>query len=222
MLKSIKAWFIYFWTKHFGGRIGYLRGKYICHKYHTPVIEHLGGYGGRDVWGRRRKAYHEFYCPKCGLTWEETGDRGPTHLPAANEFLEKCQEEIISILERMPRPKTDVCGCGRKMEESGGFLYCHECNTHKVKNPMEAFKNVQQPFIPVYFGKAGELPKLSTHPCLGCGIQWREERLTATLDGRWICFLCGSEGEMPREEWERLTGKKAREYQDQSTEEGDG
>jgi hypothetical protein len=53
----------------------YLKGRAWCLTFHFPVIRLLGGYGGRDHWGRRRKSYHDMWCVVCDNQWEQA-DRG--------------------------------------------------------------------------------------------------------------------------------------------------
>ncbi len=53
----------------------YFKGRLWCLTFHAPVIRELGGYGGRDHWGRRRKSYHSMWCVKCNNRWDQK-DRG--------------------------------------------------------------------------------------------------------------------------------------------------
>ena len=55
----------------------YLRGEWWCRFRHKPLMTSLGGYGGRDVWGRRRGAYHGVWCVVCNRRWEKTGEPRP-------------------------------------------------------------------------------------------------------------------------------------------------
>lgn len=54
--------------RHFKGRVW-------CLRFHAPVLRGLGGYGGTDHRGRRRKGYHSMSCSACGNNWEQA-DRG--------------------------------------------------------------------------------------------------------------------------------------------------
>lgn len=48
----------------------HVRGEQYCRRFHRPMIACSGGYGGRDVFGRRRKEYISSMCPVCGNRWE--------------------------------------------------------------------------------------------------------------------------------------------------------
>ena len=71
----------------------------------------------------------------------------------AIEEFESLKGKIEAFLDSYPKPKTSVCGCGREMVRNGGFLYCPECRVAKVADARQVFRNVWQPYIPVYFGK---------------------------------------------------------------------
>jgi len=53
----------------------YAKGRVWCLAFHAPVLRMWGGYGGRDHWGRRRKAYHDMWCIVCNNRWEQR-DKG--------------------------------------------------------------------------------------------------------------------------------------------------
>ena len=55
----------------------YIKGRLWCRRFHKPVFYNIGGYGGRDVWGRRRKEYHGFHCWRCGNRWDQSGRPKP-------------------------------------------------------------------------------------------------------------------------------------------------
>ena len=49
----------------------YYKGRLWCLTFHSPVVRCLGGYGGIDHFGRRRKSYHNMWCVKCGNHWDQ-------------------------------------------------------------------------------------------------------------------------------------------------------
>lgn len=55
----------------------FFKGRAWCLTFHAPVIRELGGYGGSDHFGRRRRAYHSMWCVKCGNRWDQdqSGER---------------------------------------------------------------------------------------------------------------------------------------------------
>lgn len=59
------------------GVVNYLLGEWWCARFHRPLIANLGGYGGRNVWGRRRKEYYGRLCLKCERRWEKPGRPKP-------------------------------------------------------------------------------------------------------------------------------------------------
>lgn len=67
--------------------IDYLRGEWVCRKFHKPLFFNLGGYGGNDVFNRRRKSYHRYECVKCGLYWESEMDPSWNKLPHEEKFI---------------------------------------------------------------------------------------------------------------------------------------
>jgi len=56
----------------------YYKGRLYCLRMHEPVIRNLGGYGGSNHWGQRRKAYHGMWCVVCGTRWEQPDCNEPT------------------------------------------------------------------------------------------------------------------------------------------------
>lgn len=55
----------------------YLKGRLWCLRRHPPVVRTLGGYGGSDYLGRRRRAYHGMWCVRCGNRWEQASRGEP-------------------------------------------------------------------------------------------------------------------------------------------------
>ena len=55
----------------------WLKGEWWCSRRHKPLIRDCGGWGGRDVWGRPRKAYAGLRCLKCGNHWDTTRQAKP-------------------------------------------------------------------------------------------------------------------------------------------------
>ena len=53
----------------------FIKGRLWCLTFHSPVLRCIGGYGGYDHFGRRRKAYHNMWCVLCDNKWEQA-DRG--------------------------------------------------------------------------------------------------------------------------------------------------
>lgn len=51
------AWFRHLWS--------HLKGHYFCQRFHAPLFRELGGYGGTDIWGRRRKQFWRMWCTEC-------------------------------------------------------------------------------------------------------------------------------------------------------------
>jgi len=76
-VKQFLFWLrLYRWMfpRWFLGRIWrYYKGRYYCRVWHSPVICHLGGYGGSDHLLRKQKEYKGVYCVSCGNHWEESG-----------------------------------------------------------------------------------------------------------------------------------------------------
>jgi len=57
--------------------MNYLAGEWYCAKLHRPLMAGCAGYGGRDVWGRRRREYYSRRCVECGRSWEKAGKPKP-------------------------------------------------------------------------------------------------------------------------------------------------
>ena len=57
--------------------LNYLVGELYCGRFHRPTFSSVGGWGGRDAWGRRRKAYYGRWCVVCGRHWEKNGKPRP-------------------------------------------------------------------------------------------------------------------------------------------------
>lgn len=55
----------------------YLKINHWCRRFHRPLFSGIGGYGGRDVFGRRRKAYYTRRCTKCGIHCDQNGEPKP-------------------------------------------------------------------------------------------------------------------------------------------------
>ena len=85
MLKRLK------WRLH--AILTYLIGEWYCRRWHRPLLTSLGGWGGRDVWGRRRGAYHGVRFLVCGRTWFKNGE--PT--PLTPEQRDACAEAFGSM-----------------------------------------------------------------------------------------------------------------------------
>lgn len=74
--------------------IQYLRGEFLCRFIHKPLFFGIGGFGGIDIFGRRRKSYHEYRCVKCGLSWESEREPKWNKLPYEEKWIisEKIKE----------------------------------------------------------------------------------------------------------------------------------
>lgn len=74
--------------------IQYLRGEWFCRFFHKPLFFNMGGYGGSDIFNRRRKSYHIYNCVKCGIDWESARQPKWYNLPQEERFIigEKIKE----------------------------------------------------------------------------------------------------------------------------------
>jgi len=72
----------------------YLRGEWFCRFFHKPLFFNSGGYGGLDVFYRRRKTYYRYECVKCSLYWESEREPKWYKLPQEERFIisEKIKE----------------------------------------------------------------------------------------------------------------------------------
>ena len=50
----------------------YVVGEHWCSRRHYPLFHEIGGSGGRDVFGRKRRDYWGLWCSTCGRRWETT------------------------------------------------------------------------------------------------------------------------------------------------------
>lgn len=73
-MKRSRIWLQDLWRQRRALR-RYIKGRVWCLTWHSPVIRELGGYGGLDHLGRRRKSYHSIWCVTCGNRWEQA-DKG--------------------------------------------------------------------------------------------------------------------------------------------------
>ena len=73
----------------------YLKGEYFCRFFHKPLFFNLGGYGGKNIFGIKRKSYREFNCIKCNNYWETERKPKWYKLPQEERYIitEKIKEE---------------------------------------------------------------------------------------------------------------------------------
>lgn len=55
----------------------YIKGEFYCRYYHKPLMVSTSGYGGTDVFGRRRKSYYSRACIECDNSWESNRESKP-------------------------------------------------------------------------------------------------------------------------------------------------
>ena len=79
----------------------YYVGEYWCRRFHRPLFSNLGGYGGIDHLGKRRKEYYSLYCSKCNRNWEKNGK--PKPLTPEQEKTERDEDERERKINRLPR-----------------------------------------------------------------------------------------------------------------------
>ncbi len=72
----------------------YLKGEWFCRFFHKPLFFNIGGYGGLDVFNRRRKNYRNFNCYHCNNAWESE------RVPKWYKMSKTKQDEIILILNK--------------------------------------------------------------------------------------------------------------------------
>ena len=58
------------WYLHVTVKWKWLKGECWCRFRHRPLFRGLGGWGGRDVWGRKREAYSDMRCLVCRNLWQ--------------------------------------------------------------------------------------------------------------------------------------------------------
>lgn len=92
MLRTFVNWVYQAWRQRRELR-RYLKGRIWCLTWHSPVIRGLGGYGGLDQLGRRRKAYHSMRCLMCDNHWEQE-DKGEPCKAADMWYDKSCERKL--------------------------------------------------------------------------------------------------------------------------------
>ena len=60
------------WYRRVTAKWNWLKGEFWCRFRHRPLMRGMGGWGGRDVWRRKRELYSDMRCLVCGNDWQTT------------------------------------------------------------------------------------------------------------------------------------------------------